>query len=259
MTLGGRGLGAAALVVVLAGVAAVGVLAARAALAADTPDESQPQPVAAARLVVDPPPVVSEVPSPAPIAEPTPKPTEPPVEISGRRMEAKSQVAFEEPGAVSKVADAAADDDGTVFVWRDGKARRRVVIQDDLVLLQAADITASDVVIVSVGADGIVRRADRHGDEAGPVFRSATGGELMALPGGVLLVLTPTWDETQVTSFFAQNSIEADQASSLGAIPNSFQIDTEPGFPSLYLANRLADLEGVVISSPNWWREVEAK
>lgn len=264
VTLGRSRLAAAAIAVaVLAGVAATGVLAARAVVASEASFRDSPQSVATARLAVDPPPGVTAATSPAPTdaptAAPTPKPTEPPVEISIRQAVTKPQATFVEPTAVAKDAGAADDEQGTVFVWRDGKSRRRVVLQTDLVLQKAANRMPGDVVIASVGDDSIVRREDRHGEDAGPVFRSATGGQLMALPGGVLLLLTPAWDEAQVTSFFEQNSIDVDRASSLGAIPNSFQIDTESGFPSLYLANRLAELEGVVIASPNWWREAEAK
>ena len=42
-------------------------------------------------------------------------------------------------------------------------------------------------------------------------------------------------------------------------LENGFLVQTEPGFPSLELANELAAQEGVVISSPNWWREVETR
>ena len=41
-------------------------------------------------------------------------------------------------------------------------------------------------------------------------------------------------------------------------IQNGFLIETEPGFPSLELANALVDQDGLLISSPNWWTEVEA-
>ena len=197
--------------------------------------------------------------SPAPTAKPTPAPTEPPIEIPNRRSVAKSEAAFVEPTPATK--DAASDDsgEGTVYTWKDGKATRRVVLQSDLVLQQAAGSRPGDVVIASVGDDSIVRRLARHGADAGPVFRSESGGELMALPGGVLLVLTPAWDQTEVASFFARNNIAASRTSALGTLPNGFQIETDPGFPSLNLANALAAQDGVVLANPNWWREVETK
>ena len=81
----------------------------------------------------------------------------------------------------------------------------------------------------------------------------------MTLPGGVLLALDPDWDETQVEDFFSNNGISADKYSEMDFIENGFVIETESGFPSLDLANNLAGQGGVLISSPNWSREVETK
>ena len=81
----------------------------------------------------------------------------------------------------------------------------------------------------------------------------------MMLPGGVLLALDPEWDDAGVESFFSRNNISKDRTSELGFLENGFLVETEPGFPSLELANALAGQEGVVASSPNWWTDVEAK
>ena len=77
----------------------------------------------------------------------------------------------------------------------------------------------------------------------------------MTLPGGVLLVLNEEWTQAQTNSFFADNGIKMDRVSELGHITNGFFITTDPGFPSLNLANELAALDGVEVSSPNWWSE----
>ena len=53
----------------------------------------------------------------------------------------------------------------------------------------------------------------------------------MTLPGGVLLALDPTWDETQVEDFFSENGISADQVSELDFIENGFVIETGVWFP----------------------------
>lgn len=81
----------------------------------------------------------------------------------------------------------------------------------------------------------------------------------MTLPGGVLLALDPEWDEAQIDSFFSNNGISPEQIEELGFMQNGFLVKTEAGFPSLELANSLASQDGVDISSPNWWTEVEAK
>ena len=148
---------------------------------------------------------------------------------------------------------------GTVYTWEDGDTTRRVVLQDELVVQETAANTVDDVVVVEGVGDSIVQRQPKHDQNARPVFRSESGGGLMALPGGVLLALDPEWDQARVDSFFSENDISNDRTSVLSFIENGFLLETEPGFPSLYMANELALKDGVIISSPNWWREVETK
>ena len=148
---------------------------------------------------------------------------------------------------------------GTVYTWEDGDATRRVVLQDGLVVQETAANSTDDVVVVAGVRDSIVQRRSGHGQDALPVFRSESGGELMTLPGGVLLALDPAWDQARVDSFLAENGIPIASASELSFIEYGFFIETGPGFWSLELANKLAAKDGVVISSPNWWREVQPK
>ena len=148
---------------------------------------------------------------------------------------------------------------GTVYTWEDGGRTLRAVLQDDLVVQDNAANTPDDVVVARGVGDSIVRKQPKHDQDAPPVFRSESGGGLMTLPGGVLLALDPEWDEDEVENFFSENDISKDRTSELGFIENGFVVKTEPGFPSLELANELAARDGVLISSPNWWREVEAK
>ena len=147
---------------------------------------------------------------------------------------------------------------GEVYTWQDGDRTLGAVLQDDLVVQDTASIKADDVVVVKGGDTSIVEQRGGSGGSE-PVFRSESGGELMTLPGGILLALDPQWDQAQVDDFFDRNGISADRVSELGFIPNGFVVETEPGFPSLELANALADQDGVTVSSPNWWREVQAK
>ena len=91
-----------------------------------------------------------------------------------------------------------------------------------------------------------------------PVFRSQSGS-LMTLPGGVLLALDETWSEAETDAFFENNGIDRDRVSELDYVANGFFVETEPGFPSLDLANALAEQDGVWVASPNWWRDRVAK
>lgn len=81
----------------------------------------------------------------------------------------------------------------------------------------------------------------------------------MALPGGIVLVLDPQWDRDAVESFFSRNGIALNLTSELEFLDNGFFVETEPGFPSLELANALVEVEGVILSTPNWAREVEQR
>ncbi len=60
----------------------------------------------------------------------------------------------------------------------------------------------------------------------------------------------------QVAEFLVRNKIAQSRVSALGLAPNAFLVATDPGFPSLDLANALAGQDGMLISSSNWRREV---
>jgi hypothetical protein len=150
-------------------------------------------------------------------------------------------------------------DQGTVYTWEDGDRTLQAVLQSDLVVQENAAITPEDEVVKRGTKDSIVRKQVKHGSDVQPVFRSGSGGGLMTLPGGVILVLDSGWDQDAVESFFSRNGLLLEAASELDFLDNAFLVETEPGFPSLELANALAGQDGVVISSPNWSRETELR
>ena len=148
---------------------------------------------------------------------------------------------------------------GDIYTYEDGDRTVRIVLQDDLVLQKNSAVTQSDSVVVQGSTQSIIKKEDDGGQGGLPVFRSESGGGLMTLPGGVLLALDPEWEKAQVDKFFSDNGISPEQVSELGFMPNGFLVETEAGFPSLEMANSLSSQDGVEISSPNWWSEVEAK
>ena len=102
----------------------------------------------------------------------------------------------------------------------------------------------------------IVQRHESSAQTAeSPVFRSDMG-ELMTLPGGVLVILDAAWNQVRINQSFADNGIALSRAQPHSFAPNGFFIETELGFASLNLANQLAAQDGVVLSSPNWERKV---
>ena len=147
--------------------------------------------------------------------------------------------------------------EGTPHTWRDGDRTMTVMLQQDLTVGQGGKIQESPP-RQDIGSRGVPAGKNGGGDDRLPVFRSHSG-TVMTLPGGVLLALDPGWDRARVYAFFSRNSIDAGRVSELDYLPNGFFIETEPGFPSLDLANTLAEQDGVTASSPNWSREVETK
>ncbi len=154
-------------------------------------------------------------------------------------------VAWAQPDSVS--GDSAQG--GQVYTYADGDRTVRVVLQPDLEASGASSNGGS-------GQAHIVTRDSATMGSGQPVFRSESSGNLMTLPGGVLLVLEAEWSEAETQAFFARNRIALSRVSALAVTANSFFVKTAPGFPSLDLANTLAGQEGVRISSPNWQREV---
>ena len=194
-------------------------------------------------------------PAEEPAATQTPIPLELPVVTD------KSQLVVSPRDLLTKEVrdDQAGSGQGNVFTWEDGDRTVRAVLQTNLAVQETTSNTPEDVVVERGTSNSIVRRNEGHGQTHGPVFRSESGGGLMTLPGGVVLVLDQEWSQSRIEEFFSENSIPAHRWSALESLDNGFLVQAEPGFPSLELANELAAQEGVLISSPNWWREVETR
>ena len=148
---------------------------------------------------------------------------------------------------------------GDPYTWQDGDRTMTVLLQTDLVVERGADGLPRDVVSANEDGTNVVRSAEAQskGDTL-PVFRSESRA-LMTLPGGVLLVLSSEWSQAETNTFFSNNGIKMDRVSELGFVANGFFVETEPGFPSLDLANALAVQDGVEISSPNWEKDATPK
>ena len=140
-----------------------------------------------------------------------------------------------------------------ILTWRDGDVTRRVWVEVEQAAEQESDIALRDAVLP---VDGDRKLQE---DSADLVFYSESSGTPMTLPGGVLLVLDPEWTEDEVDSFFSSNGIAENSVSDLGYLPNGFFVETSAGVPSLNLANALATQAGVLLSSPNWQREVDTR
>ena len=210
---------------------------------------------------------VAAVTAPYP-ADPTPTPS--PVQTADDELEFAPTNSLETSGrdggitevdqeTSQKGGSSAGPVQGQTHTWEDGDRTLKVYLQTDLVVEKGSDGLPREIVEADDGRTGVVRSADRQskGDTL-PVFRSESGS-LMTLPGGVLLVLSAEWSQSETNAFFSNNGIKLDLVLELSYIANGFFIETEPGFPSLDLANELSALDGVEVSSPNWGREATPK
>ena len=209
-------------------------------------------------------------PTPSPVQTAEPSPTPSPVPTADDKLEFAPTNSLETSGrdggitevdqeASGKGGSSAGPVQGQIHTWEDGDRTLTVYLQTDLVVEKGSDGLPREIVEADDDGTGVVRSADRQstGDTL-PVFRSESGS-LMTLPGGVLLVLSAEWSQAETNAFFSDNGIKMDSVSELSYIANGFFIETEPGFPSLDLANDLSALVGVAVSSPNWGREATAK
>ena len=196
---------------------------------------------------------------PTPTDEPTPTPTPIPLRLPGLPEQLQTPGPATQRSRENSDPVRGSSGQGTLYTWEDGDRTIRVVLQTEPAVQETASDTLQDIAGARGSKDSTLKKPDTHGVDAQPVFRSESGGGLMTLTGGVLLALDPEWDEAKVESFFSRNNISTNRTSELEFLKNVFLVDTEPGFPSLELANALAGQDGVVSSSPNWHREVEAR
>ena len=197
---------------------------------------------------------------PTPPDEPTPTPTPIPLRLPGLLEQLQTPGPATQRSTENSAPVQGSSGQGTLlYTWEDGDRTMRVVLQTEQAVQETASNTLQDIAGARGSKDSTVKKPDTHGVDAQPVFRSESGGGLMTLTGGVLLALDPEWDQAKVQSFFSRNNISTNRTSELEFLKNVFLVKTEPGFPSLELANALAGQDGVVSSSPNWHREVEAR
>ena len=145
--------------------------------------------------------------------------------------------------------------EGSEVNWRDGDRTLSARIATNLIVQSNLEVSLNDIVVRPGTSESIVVRQSKHGDDHEPVFISS-GGQLMTLPGGVVLVFDQAWGADDIVAFFERTEIAPHRIAEQTFTVNSFLIETAPGFASLHLANRLATEGGVVISVPNWKRRI---
>ena len=209
-----------------------------------------PAPTGATEQADDPPPAATPA-TPPPTAgdDPTASPRRPSSQL--RQLPDEES---ESPSGWESLDDVSRSAQGAEYTWQDGRHTRRASVQIDLVAQAEEETRSDDIVVRGGGEEHVVRRQPRHDEAALPVFRSESG-EILTLPGGVLLALDASWDQARVDQFFLENGITGDRIARQQFAVHAFLVETAPGFPSLELANTLAAQDGVLLSSPNWRRE----
>lgn len=89
-----------------------------------------------------------------------------------------------------------------------------------------------------------------------PVFRDQARGAIRVAAGNVILQLPEVWSAEQQSLWLAEQELTL-----ISEIPelNLLVIASEPGYPTLELANRLAELPEVLSASPDWWQPVSRR
>lgn len=85
-----------------------------------------------------------------------------------------------------------------------------------------------------------------------PVFRDHPGGPVRVAIGGVILQFSEKLSAEQQANWLAQEGLIVLEAPE--GLPWML-VASQPGRPSLELANRLYQKPEVIQASPNWWRE----
>jgi uncharacterized protein YceK len=92
-----------------------------------------------------------------------------------------------------------------------------------------------------------------------PVFHSTASntGEMLSLPGNIIVYLNPNWDTTAVNQWITRHQLELVKKLAIGT--NVFVFKTAPGLEALNKANDLYQSGEVVAAFPDWWKEVATR
>ncbi len=159
-------------------------------------------------------------------------------------------------GQVVGAVESSRPQEGVPHTWYDGDRVRKAWLQPDLTVRDVGKSLSDREQVIQHLAGRVIVRMESRNEVRVPVFRSESG-ELMTLPGGVLVILDRSWSVAQTNRFFRSNGIAPENILPLDGLKNGFLVRTLPGFPSLELANSLATQQGAVVASPNWLQELK--
>ena len=149
----------------------------------------------------------------------------------------------------------------------DGSTRRAVTLDTHWVAVITPPASASGLQARSPQSAAplvILQRANQPTARAAysqttPVYREgdSPAGRLMALPGGVLVKLDPSWSDDQARAWAAGKGLSVAQR--LNTTGNWYLLASAPGNAALELANQLHASGEVLSASPNWWKQTQPR
>jgi hypothetical protein len=165
------------------------------------------------------------------------------------------------------------------YHWYDGNQKRIVWLNNELIseFAEESVVKASVATAQPVRGDFGVAKIWRlprtqtstqmsqrlnvqHAQSAvSPVFheRNAAKASMLALPVDVIVVFNEGWSEAQIRNW--ADSYRLTIVEQLAHTKNAYLIESAPGLASIATANRIFETGQVVSSTPNWWKEREAK
>lgn len=167
------------------------------------------------------------------------------------------------------------------YTWHDGEREHRVWVDPDLIaefrttssagalpgakILSESSPRAQGIRLWTVEpgtkTDTALRSAarDQPTNRYSPVLHDSpsTDGPMRLLPGNVIAVLDPSWNQDTVAQWAARHKVRIVRTMNLG--PNMVVLEAAPGLPALELANDLYRSGEVKAAFPDWWTEKTLK
>ncbi len=167
------------------------------------------------------------------------------------------------------------------YTWHDGEREHRVWVDSELIAefrtgSNATTLSGAKILSESgsrtqgirlwkvepgTKADTALRSAarDQPANRYSPVLHDSpsTDGAMRLLPGNVIAVLDPSWNQDAVSQWAARHKVRIVRETNLA--PNMVVLETAPGLPALELANSLYRSGEVKAAFPDWWTEKTLK
>jgi hypothetical protein len=168
---------------------------------------------------------------------------------------------------------------GAAHYWYDGQRKRQIWLNPRLqahfyptpealldIPSRAAQADAQVLLetpfirIVEIPLDAPGTRSEvQSQDLSSAVFHDTPSahGALRALPGGIIIYLSPDWDEHRATAWLESQGLR--RIARLPVNGHVVLVESAPGLAALEQANALYEAGEVLAAFPDWWRHAQPK